>query len=174
MKKRLVLSLMTVALVALLASGATFALFTAQTTNANNTFTAGTVAINDPFAANVSIGPLAPGDSGDVADYTITYSGTLDAWLGLTASTSGALFTGTHPVDITISDGTNNYDENTAEQVLGLFTNGDSVTLDVDYSWSADADNSYQGATGELNLQVFAVQSANNTNLMGTGPISWN
>ncbi|MCF8010654.1 MAG: M73 family metallopeptidase [Clostridiales bacterium] len=175
MKKRLVLSLMTVAVVALLASGATFALFTAETSNAENTFTAGTVAINDPLETSVDIGPMAPGDSGDVGDWTVTYSGNLDAWLGLTASTSGDLFTGEYPVEITISNNSgDSYDVDGTKQVLGEFTENETITLDVDYSWNVDADNTYKNADGELQLQVFAVQSKNNTNSDGTGPSSWN
>ncbi|MBF7083260.1 hypothetical protein IT084_09765 [Desulfallas sp. Bu1-1] len=172
MKKRLMLSLMTVALVALLASGATFALFTADTSNVDNTFTAGTVTLDEPATTLIDINNIAPGDSGSFT-YEVAYTGNLEAWLGLDTVLNGDLASGATPLDVTISDGTNNYSSNASDQVLGRFSQDDTVSLDIDWSLPLEADNDYQGASAQLSLSVKAVQAKNNINAAGTGPSSW-
>lgn len=66
MRWKIVSSLMVLALAAALISGATFAWFTSQATNANNLFQAGTLTINvsDPTdgGAAFNVGNMAPGD----------------------------------------------------------------------------------------------------------------
>ncbi len=174
MKKHLFRSLLTVAVITLLVSGASFALFTATTSNASNTFTAGTVTFYQPESAFIDIENLAPGDTGTAGTLAVTYTGSLDAWLGLDSATSGAIFGGATPLEVTISDGANTYLGNAADQVVGLFHTGDSVTFTTSYSMPLAADNSYQSATGSVSLLVHAVQAKNNTNSENDGPISWN
>jgi predicted ribosomally synthesized peptide with SipW-like signal peptide len=170
-------SLVSVALVAMLVSGATFALFNASTENTSNTFTAGTVTLGTPSSTVVDVANIAPGDNNTASPYTyaVTYTGSLDAWLGLTTSTSGTIFGGATPLAITISDGVNNYLANAADKVVGAapVASGVTKTFTVTYNMPLAADNSYQGATGTLSMQVKAVQARNNTNSAGTGPVSW-
>lgn len=177
--KRLTLSLLAVAAISILVSGASFALFTASASNVDNTFTAGTVSLGSPSDNLVDLTNIAPGDTGNAGTYQITYTGSLDAWLGLDTSTSGAIFGGATPLQVTISDGTNTYSPNATNQVMGLFTNGQSVTLSVDYAMPLAADNSYQGASGTVSMMIHAVQAKNNSqDTDGDGvddaPISWN
>ncbi|MFZ5643574.1 MAG: TasA family protein [Bacillota bacterium] len=175
MIKRMSISLMTVALIAMLVSGATFALFTASTTNTDNTFTAGTVTLGTPALSFITLDNIAPGDSGTVGTYAITYSGSLDAWIGLTTSTSGDLFGGLTPLTVTITDNNSNtYLANQADQVVGQVTNNTTTTFTVNYAMPLAANNDYQGDSGTLSMSVKAVQARNNTNTSGTGPISWN
>lgn len=178
MTRKLTLSLMAVALIAMLVSGATFALFSATTTNTTNTFTAGTVALGTPASTMIDVANIAPGDNNTATPYTyaVTYTGSLDAWLGLTTTTSGAIFGGAYPLAITISDGANSYLANAANQVVGTtaVTSGTTKNFSVTYSMPLLADNTYQSATGSLSLLVKAVQARNNTNSAGTAPISWN
>lgn len=182
MKKRLMLSLMTVALVALLASGATFALFTANTTNASNTFTAGTVTLGEPTDALINFGAdagnyIAPGDTNvNAGTFAVTYNGNLNAWLGLTTSTSGDIFADPNGLQLTITDNNgNSYSANQANQLIGstAVTNGTTTTFTVKYTMPSAADNSYQGDTGTLTMSVKAVQANNNNDSLG-GPTSWN
>ncbi|MFZ5649992.1 MAG: TasA family protein [Bacillota bacterium] len=175
MIKRLSLSLMAVALIAMLVSAATFALFTSTTTNQANTFTAGTVTLSQVAGVPFTLSNIAPGDAGTAGTFTVAYTGSLNAWLGLTTSTSGDLFAGTTPLTVTITDGaSNSYLANAANQVVGTAAvgTGTSVTFTVNYSMPLSAGNEYQGDAGTLNMEVKAVQAANNST--SSGPISWN
>ncbi|MDA8234129.1 MAG: TasA family protein [Clostridia bacterium] len=186
MKKRLLLSLMTVAMISVLVAGASFALFSANTTNGGNTLTAGTVTLGEPRVVNATLDNIAPGDSGDVIDYTVTYTGNLPAWLGVKVWTSGSLFAGTSPATVTVADGnTNTYVASSsiptnptvikkAAGATTAFNNAETVTFDVNYAFPIGAGNEYQGATGTVNLALYAVQSEHNTNSTNDGPISWN
>jgi spore coat-associated protein N len=168
-KKKLLMATGTMALAAMLVSAGTFALFTSEATNAGNTFTSGTVSIEDvtggaAFNQTMFFDNLAPGD-GESATVTIENNGSLDAWVRIDTSNSvgtGALFEGTHPLAITL-DG----------DVVQIPADG-SATFDVSYSFPLAADNSYQEATGSLDINFQAVQVRNNVNTAGDGPISWN
>ncbi|MFZ5646945.1 MAG: TasA family protein, partial [Bacillota bacterium] len=163
MIKRLSLSLMAVALIAMLVSAATFALFTATTGNESNTFTAGTVTLGQPASTPFTITNLAPGDSGN-RTYTVTYTGSLDAWIGLDTTTAGGLFGGTSPLQFTIKRGATTFDNNASDQVVGLVSHDDALTFDIAYSMPLGADNSYQGQSATVTMLVKAVQAKNNTN----------
>jgi len=83
MKKKMLVSLLLIGLVAALVAGGTFAYFTSVVTNTGNTFTAGTLDIktNTPTSAFFNIGGtsgMKPGDSGS-ATLTLTNSGTIAA-----------------------------------------------------------------------------------------------
>ncbi|HLN64104.1 MAG TPA: TasA family protein [Symbiobacteriaceae bacterium] len=177
MFKRLSLSLMAVAVVALLVSAASFALFTADASNENNTFTAGTVTLTNDTTFHIDIDNLAPGDAGDAGTWNVTYTGSLNAWLGIKAVASGDLMTcdGGGRFTITVSDGTNTYAVNDLNyQVMGMFSQGDPVGINVDYSFALAAGNDCQGDSASLDLYVHAVQSDNNTNATNDGPQDWN
>lgn len=174
MKKRLALSLLTIAAISLMVSAATFALFSATTTNADNTFTAGTVTLGQPADALIDISNIAPGDSGVAGTFAVTYTGNLDAWLGLDTAVNGAIFGGSNPLTIDIVDNAgNHYNQAAQNQVVGTapVASGTTVTFTANYSFPLAADNSYQGATGTLTMSVHAVQARNNTT--GNGPTSW-
>jgi spore coat-associated protein N len=151
-------------------SGGTFALFTSTATNSGNTFTAGTLTIEDlsggPVASQaVNFSNLAPGDNGTVT-MTVKNSGNLDAWVKVdnaasVASQTGDLFGGTTPLAIT-------YDADVVKVPAGGTT-----TFDVGYNFPLRADNSYQGDTGSFNVVVKAVQARNNTNAANTDALSW-
>ena len=73
---------------------------------------------------------------------------------------------------MTITDGTNNYVGNAANQVVGKVSDGASVAFEVLYEMPLAAGNEYQGKGGSVSLTIHAVQSRNNTNAAGTGPTS--
>lgn len=175
--KRLSMSLLAVGLISLVVSAATFALFSATTTNVNNTFTAGTVTLGTPATTLVNVTNIAPGDSGS-GTYSVEYTGSLGAWLGLDTALSGDLTTcdGGGRFVVNISDGANAYSANAANQVIGAVpvSTGTVVTLTANWALALAAGNDCQADSAQLSMMVHAVQSANNTNGAGTGPISWN
>lgn len=172
--KRVSLSLLAVGVISLVVSAASFALFTATTTNVDNTFTSGTVTLGTPSTNIVSVTNIAPGDS-DSYTYEVEYTGSLDAWLGLDASISGDLTTcdGGGQFTVSISDGVNTYGTG-VNQVLGEFATGGMVNLSLDWALALGAGNDCQAKSADVSLTVHAVQSKNNTNGTNTGPISWN
>ncbi|MBO8157360.1 MAG: hypothetical protein H0Z32_13015 [Bacillaceae bacterium] len=167
LKKKLGMAIAGTALGASLVVGGTAALFTDTATNEGNTFTAGTVDIVDVtdgavFSATQFIDNLAPGDS-ETATLTIKNEGSLDAWVQVYgATTSGDLFGGDYPVQV-------NYDDS-----IVLIPAGETATFDVDYYFPLEAGNEYQGATGNVDFQIRAVQVRNNLNDSESGPESWN
>lgn len=173
-KKRLALSLLTVATISMLVAGASFALFTAETSNAGNTITAGTVTLGTPVSTIANIANVAPGDSGSQS-LAVTYTGNLNAWVGLDTIATGDLLTADGgKFELTISDGTKTYNNNAANQVVGLLANGDSRTFIVSWNLPLNTGNDAQGDSASVSLKVHAVQAKNNTNSTNDGPISWN
>jgi spore coat-associated protein N len=170
-KSKLGLALATTALGATLVGAGTFALFTSTTANAGNTFTSGTVAINDTTTGTlasqeINFNNLAPGDNGTLK-MTVKNNGTLDVWAKIDTAASdatktGNLFGGSTPIQLTyITD------------VVKLAP-GTEYIFSVGYNFPLAADATYQGATGTYSIQVDAVQARNNTNSAQTGPVTWN
>jgi predicted ribosomally synthesized peptide with SipW-like signal peptide len=166
--KKIALSLLAVGLVAVLVSAASFALFTAQAVNNNNTFSAGTVTLGAVAGCSNTINNIAPGDSGNF-NCTVTYTGSLAAWIGYTASMSG---------DLTTCDSGGKFTApglnlSAVPAVLGgTAMSGDTRTVPVHWDFALSAGNDCQGDGGTITVNFYAVQSANNTT--GAGPTSWN
>lgn len=170
--KKILVSLATVGALSALVTGASFALFTAEAVNENNTFSAGTVTFDNMTGFTCDINTdttnMAPGDSG-TCNVSVTYSGSLDAWVGVSYEAVGDLFMGATPMTVAVNgtwDG--------SFYVLGQMTDGDTATATITYNFPLAADNSYQGASGAIDLTFKAVQARNNTNGTNDGPISWN
>ncbi len=180
--KRIALSLATIGVVGALTAATSFALFSAQTDNTANTFAAGSVSLTGPQAGyTCDIGNIAPGDSvANACAFQVTYTGSLDAWIGLSTSESGPIFTNagadTTPLAVSITDSNNaKFDPNAANQVVAEATGGSQWqdTFNISYSMPLAAGNDYQNETGTVDLMVEAVQAANNTNVAGTAPTAW-
>ncbi|MBP1759269.1 MAG: hypothetical protein H6Q63_186 [Firmicutes bacterium] len=153
MKKRILVSLATMGIVATLVGGATFAIFTDQSTNASNTFTAGTLEV-EAGAQNtqgVVLTNMAPGDTID-GTFVVTNTGTLELRFDTTANISGTIFEGTTPAVVTI--------DNAADVVVA--PNGGTQTVSYHVNLPQGAGNTYMGATGDLTFTVDAEQTANN------------
>ncbi|ASS76987.1 hypothetical protein CIG75_20175 [Tumebacillus algifaecis] len=171
MKKKIALAMVTTALGATLIGAGSFALFTAEVSNKGNTFTAGTLNLEDlsggPIASQaLYFNNLAPGDNGKVK-MKVKNNGSLDAWVKINqtasnASRAGNLFGGTTPLQLGFDNG------------VVKVPAGGTTTFDVTYNFPLAADNSYQGTTGSFNVVVQAVQARNNTNHQNNGPIAWN
>lgn len=175
LKKKLALGFASTVLGAALVGGGTFALFTDSAVNEGNTFSAGTVEIEDvtegaSFSTSTFIENLAPGDS-EEAVLTIQNNGSLDAWVKVdNIETSanddptdgvGDLFEGDQPVNVQY------------EEEVVLIPAGETHTFDVGYDFPLAAGNEYQGDSGEVTFNIEAVQARNNTNADETGPNNW-
>jgi len=164
--KRIAMSLLAVGVTALIVSAASFALFTAQTANNDNTFSAGTVTLGSVAGCNNTINNIAPGDSGNFT-CTVTYTGSLSAWIGYTAAGSGALMTCDAGNSLQVSNLT------ASKMVVGgVAGNGDTRSMTFNWNLPLAAGNSCQGDNAMVTVNFYAVQSANNTT--GAGPTSWN
>ena len=171
--KRMFLSLITIAVVAALTTFGSLALFTDTTSNTGNTFTAGEVSLSEVTETLVDVGPIAPGD-GDVFNYHVSYSGNIEAWLGLDTEAVGELLTCNGDIfELAISDGTKTYNNNAPNQVIGHFNGGHAVNLSVTWELPLEADNDCEGDGATLSMKVHAVQYEHNINAAGDGPISW-
>lgn len=198
-----------------LVTGASFAMFNSTSGVQENTFAAGTVTLNgaSPTVA-CAIGPMAPGDStpayenagGNGADApctdTVTYAGSLPAWIGLTIendspnSDIGSTVALENPSDpnalqLSLTDSCNNTfsipapnGENTTTEFVngqactngnsdGSVNNGWTDTFTLNYYLPLGADNQYQGGTAEIELEAVAVQASNNP-LTGNPPAPTN
>lgn len=168
--KRMALSLLAVGVTALIVSAASFALFSAQAVNNNNTFSAGTVTLGAVAGCSNTINNIAPGDTGSF-NCSVTYTGSLSAWVGYNASITG---------DLTTCDGGGRFtapmlNTGATPMVLGgIAGNGDSRMVTVNWNFALAAGNDCQGDGGTITVNFYAVQSANNTNGGGTGPNAWN
>lgn len=176
LKKKMGAALATTALGAALIGGGTFALFTADATNAGNEFQATTVAISDAtgagaLSATSYIKDLAPGDHEDGV-LKVKNDGKTDVWVKIKdISTNkddianngiGDLFEGAKPLSISY--------QTTAVKI----PKGETKEFTVGYSFPLEAGNEYQGDTGNVTFNIQAVQTRNNTNAAGDGPNSWN
>lgn len=183
MWKRLTLSLVAVAALSALVMGASFALFTASTTNSANTFTAGTVTLSGSFASTVAITGMVPGDAGD-KNYTITYTGNVPAWVGLDTNLTGTLTTCSSPngLQVTVDNGVAStapgyvsYNSSASNQLLNGTTPsaaGSVFPIHFHYSLPTAADNSCQAQSATFTIGVHAVQAGNNP-LSPAGQPSW-
>lgn len=151
------LSIVSVVLVAGLISGATFALFTAQTGNQSNTFTAGTLSLSSVtpqgqvFTAGMPVDGLAPGDKG-TGILTVKNEGSLDAWVNIVTPLTGTgdLFGGSTPLVVTEANGTK------------LIPAGQSRTFVLNWELPLAAGDSYQGKEGVITINVNGVQAKHN------------
>jgi hypothetical protein len=91
-RRKLLLSLVVLGLLGSIAGWATFSAFSATTTNPNNSFASGTVAIsdNDSGTAMLSLANASPGTS-DTGCIKIDYTGTLSSTVRLYATVTGTL-----------------------------------------------------------------------------------
>ncbi|QQE74838.1 SipW-dependent-type signal peptide-containing protein [Brevibacillus composti] len=168
LKGKFGMALASTALGAALIGGGTFALFSDTAANEGNTFTAGTLTIEDvtggaAFDYTVYFDNLAPGDS-ENEQLTIRNTGSLDAWVAIdtdNTTTTGALFEGDTPLTLTLDGDT------------VLIPAGGEATFDVSYNFPLEAGNEYQEATGTASIAIKAVQARNNTNAAGDGPTAW-
>jgi predicted ribosomally synthesized peptide with SipW-like signal peptide len=156
-KKKTIASLLVICLISALIAGGTFAVFTATESNDNNSFTTGTLVI-DQSALNVTGGwaitNAYPGYSQSHA-FTIKNGGTISLNWTASIAGSGTLF---GPVN----DPNGLYDNNPATVSLtptsGESDPGASTTVNATFNMPLAAGNGYQGTSGAVTLTVNGTQ----------------
>jgi spore coat-associated protein N len=144
---------------ALLIGGATVAWFTSEDSNTDNSFAAGTLEISldkaDVVEKYFNIKNTFPGDEAS-AKIVVSNEGSLALDYYFSLASRGSLFEGTNPLKININDAAGNeVSDLNAERRLGP---GESETFVIFYYMPVEADNSYQGAQGTLDIKVVANQ----------------
>jgi len=160
MKKRIAVGLATVGLISTLIGGATFSIFTDSATNSGNTFKAGKIDINSQVAQEWTVGcdNMAPGDV-KVEKLTVSNDGTLELRYDVSADIQGALFGGANPTQVKfLKDG----EEFTPGDNNFVLAPGESDEITVEVTMPKDAGNEYQEATGSIDINFAAEQTANN------------
>lgn len=100
---------------------------------------------------------FAPGDEGLVSVYAITYNGKGPAPIRFSASVDGPLFTGTHPLEVLITDDQGrHYRADLPNQPVRVQNPGSELRITVRYRWPLQAGNEYQSAVGRLDMRVTA------------------
>lgn len=179
MRKRIVVSMLVIALAAALLGGAAFAWFTDEEKVTAN-FTAGTLDLAAPVATSLEVTNMAPGDHQDWT-VTIENAGTLDMYYRLFFE--GGISGGCNEVlKVSLYDGT------VEESELPIFGSTLLSNVNVDNAWFdetktyVDADaaahqytirfelpfdtgDDYQGATWNITLNIQATQKDNQTSV---------
>jgi spore coat-associated protein N len=189
--RKILTSLMIIAVVAVLITAAAMAVFTDQQTNPDNVFTTGTVVLDiDPVTAMFTVSDMAPGDV-EYSGLEVTNNGslelryamtttadntsTLDEQLDLTIDvvtdpgTDGIWYTDDDVVDATIY-GPNGvlssafFGDPAQGEDTGdrTLVSGTSERLRFTVTLPLDTDNTYQGATCTVAFVFDAEQTANN------------
>ena len=191
MKRLVALALSAVVLLTIIGGGATFALFTAQTTNTNSQITAGTLAITadrdngdtvpgpmfyiGPGGGLMATGEWAPGDAYHRV-LQVENTGSLAAWLkhvrASLDSGSRALADKLSVKVTTDAAGAQVVAQGTLGQFIDAdqaFTGGpisadagDVIDLHFWVMLPLNADNSYQGLSAVASFTVYAEQKAHN------------
>lgn len=157
MKKSLVVAFLLTIVGALLIGGATIAWFTSEDTNEDNSFAAGTLEISldkDNGQKYFDISNMQPGDHGSTK-LTVSNVGSLGLRYNFGLTREGGLFQGDNPLVIVIKDSNDKVVDPTAVRQM---VPGSNETFTVSWSMPEAADNSYQGATGQLGIGVYAEQ----------------
>ena len=97
--------------IAAMAMGASFALFSSSATGISDSITAGTVTLTNPASNSCTFNNIAPGDPPTTCTYTVEYSGSLTAWMLLSASITSTSGAAASP---SVSVGTNDLYDGTA------------------------------------------------------------
>ncbi len=172
--KRILVSLILIAVVISAVTVGAMALWTDQGTSANNTFTAGTIDIsltgNNPLPFSVSA--MAPGDS-VTGTIDVVNSGTLQLRYAMTTTGDGSSILDEQLDCVIMVGATTLYSGKLSSAAIGNPAQGSqagdrtlspsaSETLTFTVSMPIDTSNSYQGTTCTVGFVFNAEQTANN------------
>lgn len=175
MRKKIVASMLVIALAAALLGGAISAWFSAEAST-NATFTAGTLDLADLQPSLVTISDMAPGDKTVAENITIRNTGSLELFYRISFVNSGSGTLG-QVLHLWI-DGV----DKGAQEDLGTgyifdstmkLSGGASEVISVSFELPGTAGNEYKGESFSGSLVVQAVQVKNNIDVDGN-PINWN
>ena len=176
--KRIALSLMTIATVAIMATGATSAYFTDSKVVSWNTFTTGTVKIGSTYQMPITVAGLYPGAVKTSDIFAVNYDGTIkgDLYYGF-KNVPG--YANLEPVvDFRIervnADGSHvewvysgwvhaAYPFTNWTKIASGLSHGEWAYYKVQVKMDASAGNEYQGATAYNDIVLYAVQEGGST-----------
>jgi spore coat-associated protein N len=171
LKKKMGAALLTTAMGAALIGGGTFAIFTDDATNTNNTFTAGTLKIDveGETAFTGTIANLAPGDSGSQT-FDVANRGSLELRYDVAQaleSGAGTLVLGDATKDLNFkiersTDGGTVWTEVTPGDTNFVLAPASVDKYKVTYTLPKAADNPYQAGSSDFQLTFDAEQTRNN------------
>ena len=163
MKKKVIISLVLIAIMAFGIGAGSYAWFTSEAKSEDNVFTAGTLKIeaNETKRFEKDINNIYPSweDSNTI---TIVNAGTLPLkFRVLMEASESELFSGDYPLQIKINDEDYTSVEDFEPFVFGSLDVGASVDLEISYKLPEGASNDYQGKTGTLSFTFEATQTEN-------------
>lgn len=188
-KKKLSMAVASLAIGAMLVGGGTYALFTAEAKNEENTFSTGTLTIETVDANGTTIESpvfdivnLLPGetdaDHGGKRHIYVQNNGTADAWVRVSGISSGDhsghvtvedLFDGPFPLTLHYEGNTDGHGPGKTYYIAA----GDKQLFEFGFTFDEEADNEYQDKSAQFTILFQAVQAKNNTNASNEGPIYW-
>jgi predicted ribosomally synthesized peptide with SipW-like signal peptide len=176
MNKKVIISLVLVALMGFGTAIGTYAYFTSTATSTANVFTAGTLTIAGPGANGIASGLLEvtniyPGweQSNTV---TITNSGSLPFKYKVTATTTDydKLWNGADGLQVSVNDGTFVDIDQFSNVLLGSIKAGGTQDVKFTFKLPTTANDDYQGLSNSINFVFDATQIENNEGVWaGTG-----
>lgn len=168
MKKKAIISLVLIAMLAFGIGAGSFAWFTSQATSTDNVFTAGTLTIDSP-------GTIATSDLGVSNIYpswnesktvTVHNNGSLDFKyrMSVQALTENILYDGTTPLQVKVNGG--DWENINALGVdgyieLGTIAAGGDDTFTIAFRLPEAANDTYQAASGTFSFVFDATQTTN-------------
>ncbi|MBS3909370.1 MAG: SipW-dependent-type signal peptide-containing protein [Actinobacteria bacterium] len=160
--KKIVLSLLTIAVVAALAAGATFAVFTSTATNPNNTFGTGTLTIKEGTAtAEANISNMKPGET-KIVKIPVNSTGTLPLNYTVETTLTGTIMLGQAANDPRVSavwiDNVHKTSLPATDSLSAAGGTDPSDLVEIHITLPSAADNAYQGKTGNLSVTFNATQ----------------
>ena len=180
MNKRWALAILLLVTTTLLVGTVTYALFQASTGTDNLpiTFTMGTVNLQAVAETSFTVSGLSPGGEVQAGSFPVTYTGTLEAWLGLDITVAGDLFAGDTPCLAVVAVSGPELQKLAeyspgSDQVVAAVENEDSYTVDIFCYMPQSAGPEYVGKSGTVTVLVKAVQASHNTNENHSGPLVW-
>ncbi|MDI6892147.1 MAG: TasA family protein [Actinomycetota bacterium] len=164
MRRKIMVSLLVIAVTALMVGGASLAIFTSTATNPTNTFAAGTLVIDSTGTTETSVNILnmKPGDTVTVT-MGVASLGTLPLNYTITPVLTGAIAGGVSPAVVsgirvdgipTASNSLAAFDATSPEPDLI----DDEDVVEIDITLPVDADDDYQGLAGNLAVTFDAIQ----------------
>lgn len=165
MKKKAIISLVLIAVMAFGIGAGSFAWFTSQATSTNNEFKAGTLTIDSPGTITADLAEINNIYPSWNKSKTVTVhnSGSLDFKYRISVQPleGNILYDGETPLQVKINDGSWTNINELGYVELGTIAAGQDGQFDIAFQLPSEADNEYQGASATFTFVFDATQTTN-------------
>lgn len=168
MRKKLLLSVLLIGLLAFSAGMGAFAWFTDTATSENNLFETGTLDINvdSPLIAVADFDNIYPSWQSTALDYDVANDGSLDLKYRMKVepaegSSDSILYNGNYGLEVSINGGDFVQIDDVGTVEIGQITAGAIDALNLQFKLPSGADNDYQGESASFNFIFEATQTEN-------------